>query len=168
VTGIPLLNASPGQVAQYAVKYTQTRFRVLSGSPVVRLARAVKTADLPTLGLPSLHFTCEEPPLMLVILQGDFDMRALRGNGTAAASLSRVAYIGYVSDLRAGMPSMTATSVTGSMFRTALADPTIPEATPLTPPPSGVPAIPLPPKPESTARCAYGSVAPTVSPPRAR
>jgi hypothetical protein len=163
-----LLNASPGQVAQYAVKYTQTRFRVLSGSPVVRLARAVKTADLPTLGLPSLHFTCEEPPLMLVILQGDFDMRALRGSGTAATSLSRVAYIGYVFDLRAGMPSMTATSVTGSMFRTALADPSLPEATPLTPPPSGVPAIPLPPKPESTARCAYGSVAPTVSPPRAR
>ena len=132
----PLLTSSPQDVGQAAIEWTRNNYVILSGTPQVVLARPVRAADLPALGLPVTGFVGEEPPLMLVILKGDFDVSNMIGAGLASAWNRRVAYIAYVFDLRAGVPTLTMTSLRGGDFRQALNDPTLPDDGPRSPYPT--------------------------------
>ncbi len=121
-----LTGASQPQVAQFAVEYTQQEFRVLSGSPQVVLTRSVKAGELEGLGLDPVNLaSIEEPPLMLVIVKGDF------GLGTTTASTLdrdrwRFSYISYVFDEWSARSASTVASAKGGVFRKVLNDPSLP------------------------------------------
>ncbi len=156
----PLVTASPEEVAQAALDYTCTHFRVLSGAPEVALIRRVVPEDIAALDLPAPAYHSSDPPLMmLVILKGDFDVSNMPGIRPAVAPAEmRATYLGYVFNLRTGFPSLTLTSPRGGLFRRALNDPTLlddaPRVTPLPssafigtvkpPPTNAVPATPWP------------------------
>lgn len=168
----PLLGAAPDEVGQYALEYTRERYPVLSGTAQVRLVRPVAAADLPTLGLPGIGAADEGTPLMLVIVQGDFDLRkSARTRLDPALWHWRVAYIAYVFDLRAGMPTLMQSSPQGGLLRRPLNDPSLPEDLPKVAPRVGVPhqeANPMPTVPPGYKGQPYGVVAPTVAPPTTR
>lgn len=149
----PMTNASPEAVGQAAVDYTKDQFPG-NGNPQVLLVRSVTKQDLPALGLQRLDFaSVEDPPLMLVILKGDFGFGNHPGSSQTMSGM-RFHYIGYVFDLWAGTPTLTMASPNGGEFRTALNDPTLPI----------VPTPVQPPTPAYTKQLHYGEVAPTVVP----
>jgi hypothetical protein len=152
----PLTNASEAQVGQVALDLVRQDFDIRSGTPQIVLTRSIVRDDLPKLNLPSIpRPTIEEPPLMLVIIKGDFGSLHLPSIVTGQTD-QVFKYIGYIFDLWAGAPTLTLADPDGGEFRTALNDPTLPIApTPIAPLPVDSPA-PLQ---------HYGDVAPTVAPP---
>jgi hypothetical protein len=108
-------------MAQVALNVTNANYPSLSDTPEVVLVRSVTAADIAALGIANISFDGgEEPPLMLVIVKGDFDVSSLSG-------AKRAKYIGYAFDLRAGGPALVASSVKGGRFRQALNDPSLPD-----------------------------------------
>jgi hypothetical protein len=161
-----LVGASSKDVAQQAINYTCAFFYVY-GSTEVRQVRTVTDADLPSFGLPEIGFSGEEPPLMLVILQGDFDVRNMPGtrNIDPAKWHARVEYIAYVFDLRDGGPTLIKPSWRGSELQKLLNDPTLPQDSPkseradLSRAPTLIPGRALP---TSSVKPQYGTIAPGV------
>ncbi len=90
-----LTNASEEEVGQHALAQVQEDFVVRGGAPRVLLARRVTRDDLPALDLPHIpKVVIEEPPLMLVIIKGDFGppvrhsaRRGGRGPGWTAGAI---------------------------------------------------------------------------------
>lgn len=165
-----LVDATDDEIAAAAIDHTRTRFNVVSGTPKVRLVRRDVTADdFPGLGLPSIRFSAQDPPLALVILVGDFDISNLRGAGRNTCVYHRVRFIAYGYDLQAGVPALTSTSPLGGRFRIALKDPTLPDDPSATPCGAGPAsestqsAKPMPPSPPSGPKPGYGSIAPPVT-----
>jgi hypothetical protein len=132
LSGHNLSKLSPNEVAQVALDYTKASGYVNSGTPQVALARSVNNDELLKLDLDTIPFsTIEQPPLVLVILKGDFMVnmpRAVANNGPRPAQ-----YIGYVYDLWAGLPTLTITAPHGGVFRKALNDPSLPDDNPAAP-----------------------------------
>ncbi len=158
-----LVNASMKDVTEAALKYTQTRFQVLSEHIAVPLARSVTKQELPSLGFPEIDFGGEDPPLALVVLKGEFDVQNLR-HGVASDTPWRVKFIAYVFDLKAGAPTLTLVSPDGSVFRDLLNDPSLPVAAPemnqTGQPEQGVePAVPVAPP----HKLPYGAMEPPVT-----
>jgi len=123
----PLTNASPQEVDQAALNFSAWEFGVLSGTPHVILHRSVTLDELPALGLGSLpDVTFEKPPLVLVVMKGDFGAGVHSGTGQQGTSSIYYMYVGYVFDLWAGEPTKTIASPKGAEFRTVLNDPTLP------------------------------------------
>jgi hypothetical protein len=122
--GVRDLNgAAPEEVGQFALEYVQHHLKV-SGRPEVALAKAIKPNDLPALGLgcPIEFGTIEQPPLTLVILKGKFDIsRVMRGQVG-----NDYLYVAYVFDHWSARHTLFQWSRTGSSFRTALNDPSLP------------------------------------------
>lgn len=160
----PLALASDAQIEDAAVKFTETRLNVVSGVPVVRVLRHVTSAELPALGF-QVRFSNEEPPLALVILQGDFDVSNLRGVGRHPEVITRVRYIAYVYDLWAGYPALIQTSPAGGEFAVVLNDASLPRAPQRPIDPNAIPGVPQPALTSHPSPQAYGSTAPTVTPP---
>ena len=165
----PLLGAPLMEVAQYTLHYTCHNYHVMGGSAAIRLARPVTLTELPTLGLGTLHLACDEPGLALVILQGDFDMQGMMpmGAGGPYSRQLRVSFIGYVINLRVGLPTLTMLSETGGKFKLALNDPGLPDelgAVEITSQPGtatiGVPTIPV-----ASGSLPCGTPVPGVTPP---
>lgn len=154
--GVRDLNgATPEEVGQFALEYVQHHLTV-SGKPEVALARAIKPNDLPGLGLgcPIQFASIEEPPLTLVILKGKFDVsRVIRGQVG-----NEYLYVAYVFDHWSAHHMLFQASRTGSRFRTALNDPSLPldESSASMVCPTAAPG-------KKTLH--YGDVAPTVLPP---
>lgn len=144
---------TPQQVGQNALDHVRQDFVIRSGTPQVLLTRSITREDLPRLSLPGIpRTTIEEPPLMLVIIKGDFGPSNLPSPLTGSSD-EQYKYIGYVFDLWTGTPTLIMASPLGGEFRTALNDPTLPiVATPVPAPPVASPA-PL---------HHYGEVVPTV------
>lgn len=152
-----LRGASPEQIGQYALEYVQHHLTV-HGTPQVLLARAIKPGDMPGLGLgcPISISSIEEPPLTLVILKGSFDLRGtMLGRNSAGIEYN---YVAYVFDQWSAGHMLFQASQTGSRFRTALNDPSLPldESSASMVCPTEVPG-------KKTLH--YGDVAPTVLPP---
>ncbi len=90
-----LTNASAEEVGQHALAQVRQDFVVRGGAPRVLLARRVTRDDLPALDLPHIpKVVIEEPPLMLVIIKGDFGppvrhsaRRGGRGPGWTAGAI---------------------------------------------------------------------------------
>lgn len=120
-----LVNAPMQDVEDAALKYTYARFQVLSANVIIRLSRPVTKQELPFLGFPKIDFGGEDPPLALVVLKGEFDVRNLRRMNVNDTPW-RVKFIAYVFDLKAGLPTLTSVSADGSRFRDLLNDPSLP------------------------------------------
>ncbi len=120
-----LVNASIEDVKKAALNYTRSRFQVMSKDITIPLARPVIKQELPNLGLPEIDFGGEDPPLALVVLKGEFDVRNMRHLVSNNAPW-RVKFILYVFDLKAGTPTLIGVSTDGSMFRDLLNDPSLP------------------------------------------
>jgi hypothetical protein len=149
-----LTNASMQQVAQVALNEVQSDFAIQSGTPQVVLTKAIARGDLPKLNLPSIPGTSiEDPPLMLVIIKGDFGSSTFPSIA-ATGPAQHYAYVGYVYDLWAGVPTVTLASRTGGEFRAVLNDPTLP----VEPIPAGTPFV------SPAALHHYGEVVSTVAP----
>lgn len=116
------------EVKQRALDYTSARFKIVSGTPEVVLARPVISAELPNLGL-GTHLPGTEIPMMLVVVHGNIDTN-LRSAAPREYRHTQVEYIAYVFDLMAGFPMITATSHRGGAFRSLLNNPNLPEVPP--------------------------------------
>lgn len=159
-----LVAASLEEIRHVAQTYTCARFTILSGVPQIVAMRHVTASDLPTLGLSLIGFAGDEPPLLLVILKGDFDISALRGGLLRAGARQvndHVEYIAYVFDRRAGVPTLIQTSKHGGIFRTVLHDPTLPADSPNQSTPAGPALPPLRELPHQ--KLPYGTSAPAAA-----
>lgn len=118
-----LIGASADEVAQFAVQYAERNARIESGTPQALLARGVKREELPTLGFQCISFaSIEQPPLMLVILKGDF----VGGGGMGGNIKHSYSYLAYIFDVWSAEPAFQGGSINGSDFRIALNDASIP------------------------------------------
>lgn len=118
---------SPEAVIQHALALTRQRSVRIEGTPKVVLARRVMTAELPKLGLGEFPNLDLARPLMLVILEGNFDLsgvfrEAEPGNGGIKTS-RRYYSIAYLYDLCTGLPTLTADSPRKQGFQQALLAP---------------------------------------------
>lgn len=165
-----LTSALPQEVGQVALNYTSARFKVLSGTPNVVVARKPTINDLSALGFPTNEYDPEDNPLMLVVLKGDFDVSNIRGRANSKWH-RQVEYIAYLFDLRAGVPTLTQTSAKGGILRKLLNNPSLPDD-PVANPEAleqlknrNLPeAIVVPPEPQSIQKLPYGSTAPDITP----
>ena len=149
-----LLGATPEQVGQFAVEFAQHRAVIYSGSPQVMLSRPVTNDELGALGLNCIYFgTIEKPPLMLVILKGDFGRVGLGANMASP----RFKYVVYVFDVWAADATSIIGVVNGGLLRLALNDPNLPSDTPgqAGPQPHSCQSGPTP-------KHHYGDIAPTA------
>ena len=119
-----MLGLSPQQVAQAAQSHATVHLHSPTSTQVV-YAQVITPEQMPNMGLPCRSYaTIETPPLVLVVLKGDFNTSGLKGH---RGSPERVQYLAYLYDIWAGVPTMTFTSSGGGTFRKLLNDPTIAE-----------------------------------------
>lgn len=161
-----LFGASAEDVKEAALKYTQARFQVLSDNVTIPLVRPVTKKELPLIGLPEIDFGGEDPPLMLVVLKGEFDVQGLR-HTLASGMPWHVMYIVYIFDLKAGSPTLIYVSPDGAGLGDLLNDPSLPEkggagANQTDKPEEGV-ASPISPAPAQ--KLPYGAMEPAVPTP---
>lgn len=115
-------NASPAQMSDYAIRFAINNHEAVQVTPTVLLARRVTRADVAALGLGCMgeNATIEEPPLMLVVLKGNFS----KWSPALQVSRPRIDhYLAYVFDQWAGLPTYRVSSPDGTGFRKALNDP---------------------------------------------
>jgi hypothetical protein len=143
-----LTDASEADVAKAMVNYTRSRFTVLSGVPKAVFVKPVTQESLIELGLDSLsmNFANEAPPLMVVIVETDIDVKSFHRGISAVGSANsekqlpnrsgisrerkdqsnsviRARYVGYLVDLIIGLPTRTVTSQNGDAFKSVLNKP---------------------------------------------
>lgn len=118
-------NATLDQMAQYAVKHARETHDSVSGPPTVLLSRRVTRQEVGEIGLGCMGAvgTIEEPPLMLVVLKGDF---LILSPSLSVAPPKHSHYVAYVFDLWAGIPTYVVSSADGKGFRKVLNDPRLP------------------------------------------
>jgi hypothetical protein len=171
-----LLGRSPQEVAQFAVDTLVRNGEVTGGTPQVLLARSVEYGDYEALGLGCMptFAAIEEPPLVLVILEGNFQLH-LRGR---VNHLTEHHYVAFVYDLWAGFPASVLASGDKRPFAKALNDPSLPTQEPQAcstqePYPKTfhygetVPGIPVPPPPPQPPPGETPQPAPTINVPEA-
>jgi len=123
-----LVGASPQEVGHYAQQYAQAELSQDGSTtiPQVLLSRPIVPAEMASLGMGCIYFgTIEEPPLMLVILKGDFDLRGVPGGGMAGPS--QVEYMGLTFDIWSARVTHFVSSPKGGFFQGLLNDSTIQE-----------------------------------------
>src|SRR5581483_3837918 len=89
---------APTEVAEWAKRHVSNFVNIASGSPQVLLSRTVRASELPTLGLPfgNVNVVDGAPPLVLVVLRGDFRSDGqlfAGGNAPPAAQVAQVKYV---------------------------------------------------------------------------
>jgi len=141
-TPVSLVNKSPEEIAQKAVEFARQHGTIRSGEPQVLLTRPVTLDQLTALGLGKHESeTIEQPPLVMVILKGDFSPFPKPGAGESAspsqppsqADANRITYVAYVYNLWGGTPTIIQESTDGGVFKKALNDPTLPDVPSLSP-----------------------------------
>lgn len=122
-----LVGASPEQVGQFAQQYIEAQHGTPRDKSQVLIAKSIKPDELPEmeLGCPLSFAAQQEPPLMLVIVKGDFKVS---GPGISAVS-NQANYMAYIFDLWSAQPVYLMTSQTGGAFRKALNDASLPVET---------------------------------------
>ena len=127
----PPVEVNRDEMVATAIRYTQDREAVLSGSPEVVGTMPVTPPYLNAVGLNIGNFSpaCLRP-MYLVVLKGDFDGRNLVVGQFNPDKPYQMKYVGYLFDQANGAPGgITATflSADGSAFRQILNDPSLPE-----------------------------------------
>lgn len=161
-----LTDASQQEVQQAAINYTlanSSEFTILGGTIKTVFTRPITAAQFSSIGFGEVNFIGEEPPMMLVVVKGDFDTTDFvpsfsNDSQPTPKERTKAKYIAYVFDLRAGRPTLTTTALTGEYFRKALNDPSLPDEPKLIGPERGMPeAAPSLPNPPAK-KLPYGTV----------
>lgn len=166
--GRDLVNVSAEEIGEYAKLFASQHLKA-KGDQEIRLVRNVTREQVAELGLGCVpdFSSIEQPPLVLVILKGEFDFdNAFPGAISAAPENERESgkksYVAYLFDAWAAFPAAMYESQDGSRFKKALNDPTLPD------PEHGSEAIVCPtPVPASQKKWHYGEEVPgyTTVPP---
>jgi hypothetical protein len=117
-----LVGASSEQVGQFAQEFVRYDYNLDTLSePQVALAKTINRSEIVTLGLGCIDdwASIEEPPLVLIVLKGDFEHRKL-GRG------KQLHYVAYVFDTWGVQPMFFRGSATDEPFRIALNEPARP------------------------------------------
>ncbi len=104
-----LLTATVSEVQQAVLAYAASESRVLV-PPQILLTRSITKKELPELGLEEIGYTDHDPPLALVVLEGQFEIQP---RGLTTAGPEQVKYIFYVLDLNVGAPTYSGYSRDG-------------------------------------------------------
>lgn len=149
------------QIADYVVREVAPNLLGSHGPMQVRLVRPITREEVPQLGLGCLADISgiEEPPYILVILQGDFDLRGIPRPEPLAPGTG-YQYSTLIIDVWAAEATAIRNSRNGAHFRQILNDPSLPEMTPE--PPSNCP--PHIPGNYPHGAVVYGTVFPTFPP----
>jgi hypothetical protein len=139
-----LTGATKAEFAEFARDWARVRLQP-KGVPELLLARSITYEEIPTLGLgcPPPITTIEEPPLMLAILKGEFDLTGA-GPGFGRGDSPRLGekqYVMLLFDVWAARPMVIISSETGDILKKALNDPNLPD---MAQPMPGVCATPIP------------------------
>jgi len=152
-----LVGKTADELGQFAQSYAKEQLKATS-VPQVLLTRLVDAQTLADLGLGcGVAFSAiEQPPLILVILKGDFDFRdAAPGFSQLPAPIAgKDAYVVYVFDAWAGTPEVILPSYDGALVKKALQDRTLPDNTEM------MPSVCATPIPASQKQLHYGAEAP--------
>lgn len=126
-----LAGKSPEEVAGYVVRKVAPSLLGPHGPIQVRLARPITREEMPQLGLGCLPNTSgiEEPPYMLVILEGDFDLSGIPRTDQLPPG-TRFRFSALIIDVWAAGATSIRSSADGALFRQILNDPSLPEMTP--------------------------------------
>jgi len=118
VSPMNLIGKSPAQVADYTINLAKAGGQIHSGTPQVRLVRPVTHQEVHALGLNCVADpgVIEEPPYVLVILQGDLQVQTHNDR-------TFVHYISYVLDVWAGGAAQMEWSTDDTHFQRALSGP---------------------------------------------
>ena len=129
-----LAGKSPEEIGQYAVEKVAPSYLGPEGPIQVRLARPVTREEVPNLGLGCLpdNSGYEEPPFVLVILQGSFDLTGIPRPVELPGTTERH-YVAVIIDVWAAAPTSIIASADGSRFREILNDPSLPQPAPQNP-----------------------------------
>jgi hypothetical protein len=149
-----LESASPEEIGRFAIEYLRAQNNIRSGTPEILLTRSIRRADIGALGLGCVGSSpsIEEPPLVLVILRGDFDFSRMLGSSAGPSKAnSGFGYLAIAFDLWAATPMYQKFSSNPEYFKVALGNAN--SATPLVCPTEQ--AVPK--------SLHYGEVAPTPS-----
>ena len=140
-----LITSAPDDIAKLAKTETEKHFKVHSVLTVA-LNRLVSSEDLPMLGLDTIPYNAPKP-LWVVILKGSFDISQQPYSETATNPIT-ANYILYMFDLCNGGAVVTAPSIDGQEFMTAIKNST---------------KVPVPTLPPEAVLCAeYGKTVPTI------
>ncbi len=153
-----LVGASPEQVGEFAQQYVEAQHGTTKSKSQVLLARPIEGDELPALelGCPLSFAAIETPPLMLVILKGEFKLNTPGVAGTR----TEANYLAYIFDLWSARPVYLRASKTGGHFRKALNDTTLPLET------QGI-ALACPTEVPYPKTLHYGDSVPGLTPPTA-
>lgn len=121
-----LVGASPEQVGQFAVDYFQAAGYVRSGVLQVLHTRSIKPEQMPQLdlGCPLEFAAIEEPPLVLVVLRGDVNLR-VPGN-MRRDTPPGISYVAAIFDIWSAQPTFLTSSQDGAGFAKVLNDSSLP------------------------------------------
>jgi hypothetical protein len=157
-----LKGATSEEVGRFAQQYAQHNLKVVGGTPQVVLARSVTREAVAKLNIACFPApsTIEDPPLMLVILKGEFGPSGSSGPSTQSGTRIDVIdeYAAYVFDTWSAEPMFLSLSKDGARLQTALGDPSsvIDGAT--------TPLVCPTEEPQDTT-LHYGDIEPTPAPP---
>ncbi|HEX6608734.1 MAG TPA: hypothetical protein VF276_17680 [Chloroflexia bacterium] len=146
-----MLGKSLAEIGRYAEQYAVLHQDSVGAPPHAALVRYVKRQDLPALGLNCMvdWGVIEEPPYVLVVLQGSFqpnypDAAAFRGPPAH--------YLAYIYDVWAGEVTYVDATADAGHFKKILNNPALPD--PVAPASTNCPAF-------QGTRMHYGSTPPT-------
>ena len=131
--GRDLVEASSEDIAGYAKLFASQQLKA-KGDQEVRLVRNVTREQVAELGFGCLpdFSSIEQPPLILVILKGEYDFSsAMPGGGPGRSEPllppGHKSYVAYVFDAWAAFPVLMGSTIDGSNVKKALNDPTLPD-----------------------------------------
>jgi hypothetical protein len=128
---VPTVDVAGDPLAQRALAHARREIRLKSGAITTRLSRPTTPEELRALGFGSWNFTPScVPPLHLVILQGDFDVRPAMPSALPPGQEIPAAFVVYVYDLRIDNWIGLFGDPTGGQVKQVLGDPRLPDADP--------------------------------------
>ncbi len=154
-----LAGKSPEEIGEFVANKVVPAWLGPQGPVEVRLSRTVTREEVPQLGLGCLsdNSGSEEPPFVLVIVRGDFDLSGVPGRDPLPPGILYHSSA-LIIDVWAAAPTSIISSFDGSDFQEIINDPTLPEITPQ--PPRNCP--PRTPGSYPHGAVMYGTVFPTA------
>lgn len=119
------------EIGQFTANYIAPSFLGSTITPTVLLASSVTREEVPQLGLGCLpdNVSSEEPPYVLVVLQGDFNYVGRKSRFSIQGTGNQYHYAAVIVDVWAAAPTVLIGLENGAEFRTALNNHDLPQST---------------------------------------
>jgi hypothetical protein len=112
-----LLNSTNEEIQKASLDYLKSRFSIIDGAPITLFSKRVTRADLAKFDLEPPPSSGEDPPYMLVVTSGNLNVQLLGADKPQKAEL-----LVQVLDLKAGLPTVTASAPSQSFFSKVLSE----------------------------------------------